>query len=157
MEMGRTAGQSELRGRCEIIVEPKVGVATPVVAARIVAQEWKRRALDLASTPTSDALSCVLAALDGEIDPARLGVEQGGEAWRRLQALRRGDRDVWEVELEPTRSGMWSCLLLRNGQAIAAPVVNLTPELAITTARARAQNIVGREGAAERIRLEVEE
>lgn len=64
---------------------------------------------------------------------------------------------MWEVELKPTRSGMWSCVLLRNGEAIAAPVVNLTPELAITAARARAQNIVGREGAAERIRLEVEE
>jgi hypothetical protein len=53
------------RGSCEKALEPEAGVAAVVEAARIVAEEWKRCAPDISSPPMSDALGCVLAALDG--------------------------------------------------------------------------------------------
>jgi len=53
--------------------------------ARLVADHWRRAALDwghesMEGRITAHPLCCVLAALDGETDPAELGVGEGPDA-----------------------------------------------------------------------------
>lgn len=64
--------------------------AVSVQRARLVADHWRRAALTLDAAQwrlAAHALCCVLAALDGEDDPALLGVDPG-EDFDALLALR---------------------------------------------------------------------
>jgi hypothetical protein len=58
---------------------------TAVEVARIVADHWRRAALEwgddlMHGRMTAHPLCCVLAALDGETDPRQLGVAEGSDA-----------------------------------------------------------------------------
>jgi hypothetical protein len=84
-----------------VLVAYSVGVragerrrASTVQVARLVADHWRRAAISWSDRQmpghvTAHPLCCVLAALDGETDPDRLGVGDGPER-DAIRALRSG-------------------------------------------------------------------